>query len=204
MNTKFEKRKIANGYGYIVGCDEVGRGSLAGPVVAAAVVLDLKKLNPALGIKDSKQLTPEKRKVLAEAIKENAVAWAIGEVDNCQIDELNIHHATLLAMKIATEKIFKVVPSETCLLCVDGKFIIPNFKIKQEAVIKGDSKIISIAAASIVAKVYRDALMVKLDAVHPDYGFTRHKGYGTLHHRQKIKEHGLSPVHRKSFCDHLI
>jgi ribonuclease HII len=131
------------------------------------------------------------------------MVWAIGEVDNCRIDEVNIHHATLLAMKIAAEKIFKVVPSETCLLCIDGKFIIPNFGVEQEAIVKGDNKIISIAAASIVAKVYRDHLMDKLGKSHPAYGFANHKGYGTLHHRQMIKKLGLSPVHRQTFCTHL-
>ena len=155
-------------------------------------------------IKDSKQLSAKQRCKLAEVIKQNAVAWAIGEVAPSQIDKLNIHHATLLAMKIAAEKIFEVVPSETCLLCIDGKFLLPDFKTSQIAIVKGDSKIISIAAASILAKVYRDGLMESLDKKYPEYGFAKHKGYGTLQHRLAIKKTGLSPLHRRTFCSHLV
>ncbi|MCL5775259.1 MAG: ribonuclease HII, partial [Patescibacteria group bacterium] len=111
--------------------------------------------------------------------------------------------ATLLALKLAVEKVLRVVPSETCLVCVDGKFIIPNFQVKQQAIVGGDNKIFSIAAASIVAKVHRDLLMKDLDIIYPDYGFAKHKGYGTLHHRQAIKKFGLSPTHRRTFCTHL-
>ncbi len=205
MNLKFEKAKLNSGVRYVIGCDEVGRGSLAGPVVACAVALDINCKSMGLGeVKDSKQLLPAKRRELSALIKERVCAWAVAEVQPATIDKMNIHHATLLAMRRAVEKILKAVPSETCLVCVDGKFIIPKFGIKQQAVVGGDNKIFSIAAASIVAKVHRDKLMEKLDKVYPEYGFAKHKGYGTLHHRQAIKKSGMSPVHRKTFCSHLV
>jgi len=204
MNLKYEKEKLKNGTRYVVGCDEVGRGSLAGPVVAAAIIFDLPVFKRIAGVRDSKLLTATKREFLDMMIKQHALAWAIGVVSEKQIDEINIHNATLLALKIAAEKILRLVPSETCLVCVDGKFLIPDFNTRQEAVVKGDNKVFSVAAASIVAKVHRDLLMTKLDKTYPHYGFVRHKGYGTLHHRQAIKRFGVSPVHRQTFCSHLV
>lgn len=204
MTLNYEKKKILAGYKYIIGCDEVGRGSLAGPVVACAVALDLScKIKDFREIKDSKLISAKKREKLSGQIKEGALGWAIGSVGQKVIDEINIHNATLLALKLAVEKVLRVVPSETCLVCVDGKFIIPNFQVKQQAIVGGDNQIFSIAAASIVAKVHRDSLMQKLDKTYSDYGFAKHKGYGTLHHRQAIKKFGMSPVHRQTFCDHL-
>ncbi len=205
MNLRYEKAKLKNGYRYIIGCDEVGRGSLAGPVVACAVVLDLScKIKDFREIRDSKLVSAKNREKLSGQIKKGVLGWAIGRVDEKVIDEINIHNATLLALKIAAEKALQAVPSETYLVCVDGKFVIPDFEVEQEAIVGGDNKIFSIAAASIVAKVYRDSLMKDLDITYPDYGFAKHKGYGTLYHRQAIKKFGLSPLHRRTFCTHLV
>ncbi len=244
MNTKFEEQKLKQGFGFVIGCDEVGRGSLAGPVVAAAVVFRMPTANDELKVhqvykviksetKDSKQLSPKKREELASFIKQNFL-WAIGEVSHKTIDKINIHNASLLAMRRAVENLsmchcecsrsnpktrdchaLRCIRSrnDKLFLVIDGKFTIPSvvhsrqtlragpkFDMEQEAVVKGDNKIFSIAAASIVAKVYRDELMRKLNKKYSQYGFAQHKGYGTLHHRNMVKQHGLSPLHRKSFC----
>ncbi|MCL5009269.1 MAG: ribonuclease HII [Patescibacteria group bacterium] len=205
MNLNFEKTKLKNGICYVIGCDEVGRGSLAGPVVACAVALDLNCKSKGLEeVKDSKRLLPAKRRELSVLIKEKVFAWAVAEAQPATIDKINIHHATLLAMRRAVEKILQAVPSETCLVCVDGKFLIQKVATKQQAIVGGDNKIFSIAAASILAKVHRDQLMQKLDQTYPEYGFAKHKGYGTLHHRRAIKKFGMSPVHRQTFCSHLV
>jgi ribonuclease HII len=213
MDTSYEKQKHKKGYLHVIGCDEVGRGSLAGPVVAAAVVLDFRlEISDLIkrGIKDSKLLLPKKREELSGAIKQYSVAWGIGAVEPAVIDEINIHHATLLAMKMAVENLLQSVsceselpPSQNFFLCLDGKFAIPDCGLRQEAVVDGDNKILSVAAASIIAKVYRDNLMRELHKQYPDYNFEQHKGYGTLHHRKMIIKHGLSAVHRSSFCKNL-
>lgn len=224
MNTKFERQKYKQGFQFVIGCDEVGRGSLAGPVTACAVILDCSKLhkidqNLLKQVKDSKQLSAKKREELASFIKQNFL-WAIGEVSYKTIDKINIHNATLLAMKKAVIKLTSAYSHELAhkgqrgFLAIDGRFIIPNFAkaskgghkfdMEQEAIIKGDNKIFSIAAASIVAKVYRDELMRKLNKKYPQYGFALHKGYGTLQHLNMVKQHGLSLIHRKSFCRKLI
>ncbi len=245
MNTKYEQKKIKEGYQFVIGCDEVGRGSLAGPVVAAAVAFapaSLKlsakggsasggKVIKLAGIKDSKLLSAKKREELAEVIKQNALAWSIGEVPPEMIDKINIHQATLLAMQKAVEGLIefldlsfpefftsgaplqnKKYPESRLAgqsgmvkvyLYIDGKFTILNLHMKQEAVVRGDNKVLSVAAASIIAKVYRDELMESLGVLYPKFNFAKHKGYGTLHHRKMIKKHGLSPIHRKSFCKNL-
>lgn len=212
MNTKFERQKYKQGFQFVIGCDEVGRGSLAGPVVACAVALDLRFKIKDLrfkDIKDSKQLSAKKREELASFIKQN-FSWAIGEVSHKAIDKINIHNATLLAMKRAVIKLTSANSHELAhvggreFLAIDGRFVLPKFDMEQEAIIKGDNKIFSIAAASIVAKVYRDELMRKLNKKYPQYGFTQHKGYGTLQHLNMVKQHGLSPLHRKSFCKKII
>lgn len=205
MNFSFERKILRRGFKYVIGCDEVGRGSLAGPVVAGAVILDISRpLANIKTIKDSKLLSPKQRENLSESIKQRAVAWAVGEVEPKIIDKINIHRASLLALKIATKKVLVAVPSGTAYICVDGKFIIPDLPVEQTAVIKGDNKILSIAAASILAKTYRDKLMREMSARFPEYGFAKHKGYGTLHHRQAIKKFGISSLHRQTFCNHLI
>lgn len=177
------------------GVDEVGRGPLAGPVVAAAVILEV----PITGIKDSKCLTPKKREALAELIKQHAHAYAIGRAEVEEIDHLNIHHATLLAMRRAIEAL-PIVPSE---VWVDGLYV-PQIAPRCHAVVKGDSLIYEISAASILAKVYRDNDMVQMDALYPGYGFATHKGYGTAQHQSAIRTLGLCPIHRKSFTTRCV
>ena len=222
--------KISEGYRYVIGCDEVGRGSLAGPVVASAVILPMPEANDkskvesykvikSCGIKDSKLLSPEKRQELEPIIKAHALAWGMGVVSEKIIDEINIHNASFLAMRKAVESLLSVAQprglllaarqaegphykerGDSCFLSVDGKFKVPGLFIPQEAVVNGDNKIISIAAASIIAKVYRDNLMRKLHKHYPIYNFFQHKGYATAEHRQQILKNGLSAIHRLSFC----
>jgi ribonuclease HII len=211
MTFSYENKKIKQGYQYIIGCDEVGRGSLAGPVVATAVVFNRLKIeNRKLKIreiKDSKLLSPEVRGRLSETIK-NSAYWSVGVVSQNIIDEINIHNAALLAMRRAVEGLglpfdsdaLAQDDSDNVLVAVDGKFTIPNINISQEAIVDGDNKIISIAAASIIAKVYRDDLMRYQHERYPIYNFAQHKGYGTEQHREAIAKHGLSPLHRLSFC----
>lgn len=215
MDTNFEKKKIQEGFLGVIGCDEVGRGCLAGPVVAAAVIFNCESLNRINKIdedlieqiKDSKLLTPKKREELAKFIKESSI-WSIAEVDEKIIDEINIHRASLLAMKKAVERLLLPSPAQgdsgQMLIVIDGKFKIPEFNMKQEAIVGGDNKVLSIAAASIIAKVYRDELMQKLHEQFPEYNFSKHKGYATLHHREMIKKHGLTPRHRLSFCKSFV
>ncbi|MCK5312929.1 MAG: ribonuclease HII [Desulfobacteraceae bacterium] len=189
---QFEDEAIQNGYKAIAGIDEAGRGPLAGPVVSAAVVLPHGFTDP--DIKDSKQLTPAKRNLLHSRITELALFTAIGVADITEIDRDNILRASLNSMKRACENLF--IPPD--YLLIDGKFEIKS-DIPQKAIIKGDSKSISIAAASIIAKVERDRLMIKFDQLYPEYGFAQHKGYPTKAHKQAIIEHGVTPIHRKTF-----
>ncbi len=206
MNFKFESEKIGQGFHHVIGCDEVGRGCLAGPVVAAAVILDLSHLKKFKGVNDSKKLSEEQRKMFDGIIREHCLGWGIGIVEEKVIDNINIHHASLLAMRKAVEDLQKRVPSETkkYFLAVDGKFLIPNYPVQQQAVISGDAKILSIAAASVIAKVFRDNLMRELHTKHPEFGFSAHKGYATFHHREAIKKYGLTEHHRLSFCKQYV
>ena len=178
--------------GLVCGIDEAGRGPLAGPVVAAAVILD--PARPIAGLNDSKKLSEKKRLVLADEIRAKALAWAVAEASVEEIDRLNILHATLLAMQRAVAGL--QIAAEAAL--VDGNRC-PKLAIPVEAVVKGDGKIASIAAASILAKTVRDAGMLELDARYPQYGFARHMGYPTAAHCAALAAHGASPVHRKSF-----
>jgi ribonuclease HII len=232
----YEKKKIREGFSFVVGCDEVGRGCVAGPVVASAVALDLRfRIKDLRGVTDSKLLNAKQRERFDGIIRQNALGWGIGVVSHKVIDKINIHQASLLAMRKAVESLMSVIPSECsrveeslsqdikgslhsssdafrlgrddiqgALVALDGKFTIPSFHMKQESVVDGDAKILSIAAASIIAKVYRDKLMVKLHQKYPSYQFFGHKGYATLRHRTAIKKFGLSPIHRKSFCKNYI
>jgi ribonuclease HII len=175
------------------GCDEVGRGCLAGPVVAAAVILP-KKYKHKLLI-DSKQLKKANREQLQEEIKRDALAWAIAEVSHTEIDEINILKASFKAMHLALDKL-KVEPE---LLLIDGNRFTPYRKVHYECIIKGDGKYLSIAAASILAKTYRDDLMEKLSLQYPGYGWERNVGYPTKEHRDGIRLLGITPYHRKSF-----
>jgi ribonuclease HII len=176
----------------IAGVDEVGRGPLAGPVIAGAVILNPER--PIMGVKDSKQLTAPVRERLAAKIQERAIAWALGRAEVEEIDELNIFQASLLAMQRAITAL-SIVPS---LVLVDGKHC-PPAPCPIHAVVKGDQKIVAIAAASIVAKVARDAEMVELDKRYSGYGFEAHKGYPTRMHLAALEKLGPSPIHRRSF-----
>ena len=177
----------------IIGVDEAGRGSLAGPVVIAAVILDLK--NPIEGINDSKKLTPIKREKLFEQIIQSAIAYKIVEVDVNYIDKYNILQATLKGMFESASAISQ--PFDLCL--IDGNKVPDGLFCPSESIIHGDTLSASIAAASILAKVYRDKLMSNLDEFYPLYGFAKHKGYGTAQHLTALKLYGPCSIHRKTF-----
>lgn len=189
---RYEKRAWASGAQAVAGVDEVGRGSLFGPVVAGAVILD-----PGYrirGLRDSKLLPPERREVLAERIREHAVAWAIAAVDAARIDQINIYQASRLAMRIA---VAQLSPAPDYLL-VDA--IRLDCDQQQRPIIHGDALSASIAAASILAKVERDRMICAWDPVYPMYGLASNKGYSTPHHMAALREHGPSPLHRQSFA----
>jgi ribonuclease HII len=175
---------------YIAGVDEVGRGPLAGPVVTAAVILS----EPIEGIGDSKKITALKRQQLAIKIRESAVCYAYGRAEVDEIDAINIHHATLLAMKRAIEGL-SICPHE---VLVDGLYI-PQVSMPCRAIVKGDSLITEIGAASILAKVLRDEEMERMDVLYPGYGFAAHKGYPTETHRDALRQLGPCTIHRKSY-----
>ena len=189
----FEHVAIAEGFAFIAGVDEVGRGCLAGPVVAAACILDTTKPVPD-GLNDSKKLTEKQRDEIGSELRETAVAYAVGVVEAEEIDRINILEATKLAMIKAIEAL---EPAADHIL-IDA-LRLKHLRIPQKAIIKGDSISYSIAAASVIAKTYRDNLMVEYDAVYPHYGFAGHKGYGAAIHRQAIKDHGPCPLHRMTF-----
>ena len=178
--------------GLVCGIDEAGRGPLAGPVVAAAVILD--PVRPIVGLNDSKKLSEKKREALALLIRKHAIAWAVAEASVEEIDRLNILQATFLAMQRAVAGL-AVLPTSAM---VDGNRC-PKLAMPVEALVKGDGKIASIAAASILAKTVRDGGMLALHAQYPMYGFDRHMGYPTAAHCAALAEHGASPVHRRSF-----
>jgi ribonuclease HII len=182
------------GITHVAGVDEVGMGPLAGPVVAAAVVLPVEAA--VRGVADSKQLTAEQRERLDLDIRGCALAIGIAEVDVDDIDRLNIYHAAMKAKRLAIAALAPLVPG---FVLVDGREI-PGIGIPQSAYPKGDAFVLSIAAASIVAKVYRDGIMRRLEDLHPGYGFGRHMGYATAAHRRALHERGPSPVHRRSFA----
>ncbi|MCL2219642.1 MAG: ribonuclease HII [Chitinispirillia bacterium] len=182
----------------IAGVDEAGRGPLAGPVVAAAVVLRLDE--PIGGVNDSKKLTAGRRDALYDKITAGAAAYGIGVSEAEEIDEINILQATFQAMRRALEQL-----GEYGLLLVDGNQCIPGIpRESQRAIVSGDAKSASIAAASILAKVTRDRMMEEYHARYPQYAFAKHKGYGTKLHREMIIKNGLCRIHRKSFCDNIL
>ena len=192
-----EKEKFSAGHKFIGGVDEAGRGPLAGPVVAACVVIgsDFAIEGELEKVMDSKKLSAKKREELYKLIREKALAVEIGVVSPKIIDKINILQASLLAMKKAAEGC-KVIPD---YLFIDGKFKIPKMSTPQSAVIGGDGKVFCIAAASIIAKVARDWLITAEGEKYPEYDFARHKGYGTALHLAKLKEFGPCPIHRKTF-----
>jgi ribonuclease HII len=175
------------------GCDEAGRGCLAGPVVAAAVILPKRFRNQVLN--DSKKLTARQRDILREEIINSAVAWHVAFIDNREIDELNILRASIKAMHKAIEGLSK----EPQLLLIDGNRFFPYKNIGHKTIIKGDGLYLSIAAASVLAKTFRDEFMQKIHFEFPEYGWDKNKGYGTASHRQAILTHGITGYHRRSF-----
>ena len=191
--SKFERQFSENGY--ICGVDEVGRGPLAGPVVAAAVIFPKDWIIPY--INDSKKVKETKREELFNYIMSEAISVGFGSVDNNRIDEINILQATFEAMREAVSAL-NIRPD---IVLVDGNKKIPNLDIEQQAVVGGDSKCLSIAAASIVAKVVRDRFMKDMDLKYPMYGFATNKGYGSSKHYEGIREFGISPLHRKTYID---
>ena len=208
LNKIDEKERLANmlvienelkekGYKTIAGIDEAGRGPLCGPVVAACVIL--KEDAYIEGLNDSKKLTEKKREALYDVIIQNSVAWGVGISDVDIIEEVNILNATKIAMKTALESL-EVKPD---YVLIDGNQLI-NTDIAEEAVVSGDSKSLSIAAASVIAKVTRDRMIIEQDKLYPEYGFAKHKGYGTKAHIEAIKKYGLCKIHRPSFCKKFI
>ncbi|HOQ15948.1 MAG: ribonuclease HII [Epulopiscium sp.] len=195
--SQYEKYYYQKGVKYIAGIDEAGRGPLAGPVVAAAVILP--KDCFIMGINDSKKLSLIKREELFEIINKKALSIGIGIVDPQTIDRINILQATFEAMKKALDAL-SLKPE---LVLVDGNQNIPDISVPQEDIIKGDQKSISVAAAAIVAKVTRDRIMDKFHELYSEYGFNKHKGYGTKEHIEAIKKYGLCPIHRESFTRNL-
>jgi ribonuclease HII len=188
----FEKKATEKGYKEIAGIDEAGRGPLAGPVVSAAVILP--QTFSVAGVIDSKKLSVQKRLRLYQQIYAGAVAIGIGIVDPVEIDRINILQASLLAMSMATNNLR---PQPECLL-IDGPFRIPSH-LPQRLIVRGDTLSISVAAASIVAKVTRDRLMERYHEYYPQFGFSRHKGYPTRAHREAIHRFGCCPIHRRTF-----
>ena len=183
--------------GVVCGVDEAGRGPLAGPVVAAAVILD--PARPIAGLNDSKKLSARRREALAKEIRSKALAWAVAAANVEEIDRINILQASLLAMQRAVATLPEGHGLASGRVMVDGNRC-PKLPYPVEAVIGGDGRIAAIAAASILAKTVRDAGMVEMHAVYPQYGFDRHMGYPTAQHRQALREHGATPEHRRSFA----
>lgn len=196
--SKYEEDCFNRGIELVAGIDEAGRGPLAGPVVAAAVILPKHALIE--GVNDSKKISEKKREKLYDDIINAAIAWGVGIVDNNVIDEINILNATRMAMHNAIEAL-KVKPE---YILIDAEKKVDTNGIPFMPIIKGDALSISIAAASIVAKVTRDRMMREYDELFPMYGFEKHKGYGTKMHTEAIKEHGMCMIHRKSFLKNII
>ena len=189
----FERQAIAEGYKFIAGVDEVGRGCLAGAVVAAAVILDLSKPLPD-GLNDSKKISAKNRERITEEIKANAVCYSIGQIEADEIDRINILQATKKAMRSATENL----NPKADFLLIDAVQL-KEINLPQKAIIHGDAISASIAAASIVAKTYRDNLMQEIDKIYPEYGFAKHVGYGTKVHFEALRKYGACAIHRKTF-----
>ena len=197
VDYEYERNAAQQGYTAVCGIDEAGRGPLAGPVYAAAVILPDGLEIP--GLNDSKKLTEKKREALFDEICQKAVAYGIGWGSEQEIDEINILQATYLAMRRAVEQLS--VPADYAL--VDGNRM-PPLAIPGETVVKGDAKSASIAAASILAKVSRDRVMLLMDPVYPQYQFAKHKGYGTKVHREALLTYGPCPIHRKAFLTKIL
>lgn len=199
---RHEYTYFRRGHRYIIGIDEAGRGPWAGPVSAGAVCLPLERddLSKALkGVRDSKQMTENQRTTLAETIKEVALVWGVGHATATEIDEIGIIPATMLAMQRALETALSEEPFEPSCLFIDDMLLPELLHYPQISLIEGDSRSLSIAAASVLAKTWRDAYLLDIDAEFPQYGFAQHKGYGTAAHRAALKQYGPSPVHRHTY-----
>ncbi|MFN3301663.1 MAG: ribonuclease HII [Patescibacteria group bacterium] len=195
---ELEKKLWQKGFKYIAGVDEAGRGALAGPIVAGAVIFPKKiiKLKKELReIKDSKLLSPKKREELFKFITKNCLSWAISKISEKVIDRIGISKANQLVSK----KVIKKLKKQPDFILVDGRINLDCLKIPYQSIVKADKKIFSCSAASILAKVWRDNLMKRIDKKYPFYGFKRHKGYGTKYHYQQLNCYGPSPCHRRSF-----
>ncbi len=208
MNEKEEQRLIKlkeideeiynNGAKYICGIDEAGRGPLAGPVVVASVIMPRDSMIE--GVNDSKKISEKKRERVYEQIIKEAISYSVGIIDESKIDEINILQATKEGLTESIKEL-KVVPD---IILVDALRGINTCNIPYKSIIKGDATSYSIAAASIIAKVTRDRLMLKYNEIYPEYGFAKHKGYGTANHIAAIKEYGLCPIHRRSFVKNFV
>ena len=211
---KNEQKYINDGYHFIIGCDEVGVSPLAGPVVAAACILNPSSIGKYrtknkwyYRVRDSKTTNEKERQILVSQILENTLAYGVGVVWQEDIDKLNIHNATLKAMKLAIEQLLQKItlkPQNKILVFIDGRFKIPGIVLDdiflgQKNVIAGDSIVLSISCASIIAKVHRDNIMKELDLKFPKYGFANHKGYSTKEHQEALKKLGVTKFHRRSF-----
>lgn len=194
---QFERIAQADGYTLICGVDEAGRGSLAGSVVAASVILPEGCVIE--GVNDSKKLSAKKREFLFDSIKEQCVAYGIGSASEGEVDELNILQASLLAMRRAVE----ALPLQPQFALIDGNQK-ANLHVEERTIVQGDAKSASIAAASILAKVTRDRFMCQMDQMYPQYQFAKHKGYGTKLHYEMIAQFGVSPIHRRSFLKKVL
>ncbi|MFZ0431990.1 MAG: ribonuclease HII [Candidatus Acidiferrales bacterium] len=191
-SARYEREARRHGWQRIAGLDEAGRGSLFGPVVAGAVILNPRRR--IVGLDDSKKLTPDRRRELAERIREHALAWALAEIDSARIDAWNIYQASRQAMLAATSRLYPLPD----FLLLDAMEI--DLPIEQKSLIHGDARSISIAAASILAKVERDQRMEEFDRIYPQYGLAQHKGYGTPEHLAALRLHGPTPLHRFSYA----
>ena len=205
---KIESELYSQGVRTICGIDEAGRGPLAGPVVVASVIMPQNSMIE--GVNDSKKVSEKKREILYEKIIEEAVAYGVGIIDQNEIDKVNILNATKEGLTISIQELEKALQEKNSefnkpdIILVDALTKINTDGIQYRSIIKGDAKSYSIAAASIIAKVTRDRIMREWDAVYPEYGFEKHKGYGTASHIAAIKEYGLCPLHRKSFTKNFV
>lgn len=197
MDYSFEIAAMNKGFKTVCGVDEAGRGPLAGPVYAAAVILPVG--TEIAGLNDSKKLSEKKREELFDIINDVAISVSVGTASEKEIDEINILNATFLAMKRAVEGL-EISPDYAI---IDGNRA-PNLEIPTETVVKGDGKVMSVAAASIIAKVSRDRFMLKMAEQYPEYQFEKHKGYGTRLHYEMIEKNGVSPIHRRSFLKKIL
>lgn len=195
---KQENELRKKGFNYICGIDEAGRGPLAGPVVIASVIMPADSMIE--GVNDSKKISEKKREKIYEQIIEEAISYGVAIIDQDEIDEINILNATKKGLTMS----LKELTQKPDLILVDALNHIDTLGIPYDSIIKGDAKCYSIAAASIIAKVTRDRIMREWDKVYPEYGFEKHKGYGTSAHITAIKQYGLCPIHRKSFTTHFI